>query len=59
MHIVENKYEDRRNKLCKCCVCGKVERCTVVNDFYDTKDHGDGLVCESCLLGYLAKKGCK
>lgn len=47
------------NKLCRCNGCGKVDRCTLWNDFYTlafrpTDKH---LYCESCLFAEARKDG--
>ena len=54
--IITTGGTDRGYKLCKCCVCGTVEKCTPSFDYYTTQDHGDKLVCESCFRIYVSKK---
>ena len=51
-HIVSTKDEERCYKMCHCCECGCVERCTPSGDFYSTKDHGDDLLCRRCFASY-------
>lgn len=51
--IVSTCHEDRNCKLCLCCVCGEIHKCVPSFDFYTTKDHGDGLVCERCFYNYI------
>jgi superfamily II helicase len=55
-HIVLTKYEDRRYKKCKCCVCNTVSKCTPSNDFYSIEEYGEFLVCEKCFYKYLDHK---
>jgi hypothetical protein len=50
--VITNKFQDRGFKPCKCCVCNQIAVCTPNFDFYDTEDHGDGIVCEECFRDY-------
>ena len=52
-NVIKTKHGNRQYKMCQCCVCNKVSRCTPTNDFYETKEHGDGIVCEKCFSIYL------
>jgi len=54
--IVVDCHEERRNKKCLCCVCGRIEKCTPLFDFYTTEDHGEKLVCEKCFYEYLRQR---
>jgi hypothetical protein len=50
--IYAYRIVDIRNKLCRCGVCGRVERCTPESDFYGAE--GAQLICEFC---FRAKHG--
>ena len=49
---------DHADKICKCCRCGIVRRCSPDFDFY-AKEDGDPLFCEICLRDELEKRGIK
>lgn len=55
-YIVTDCHHERADKRCLCCVCGKINKCTPMFDFYTTDDHGDGLVCESCFHEYVGHR---
>jgi len=50
--VITTCNDDRRNAMCLCCVCGKIHKCTPSFDFYTTKDHGEGILCEKCFSEY-------
>ena len=54
--IVETIHQNRQYKNCLCCVCGEISKCTPTNDFYQTDDHGEGIVCERCFGEYTGHK---
>jgi hypothetical protein len=55
-HVITTKDYDRAYKLCKCCECNQIAVCTPTFDFYDTEDHGDGILCEGCFRDYARNK---
>jgi hypothetical protein len=44
--VITHDGPDRRNKMCRCSRCKKVELCTPSRDFYGYD--GAPLVCEDC-----------
>jgi len=52
--IYTHRTTDLRRKLCKCCSCGKIERCTPMTDFYGEKD--EPVQCEVCMLNGVGIK---
>lgn len=48
---------DRRAKLCRCGVCGVVQRCLPSFDFYGRG--ADPLTCERCFRDLLNARGIK
>jgi primosomal protein N' len=50
--VIDSTGVDRGYKLCRCCVCGKISRCTPTNDYYTTEKHGKKLLCEACFRVY-------
>lgn len=40
---------DRKNKMCRCSVCGREAIATIASDYYATAE-GDPLKCEPCML---------
>jgi hypothetical protein len=53
--IVTHAGPERRYRMCRCSVCGIVERCTPRRDFYGT--NGKPLVCEDCFAAELRCQG--
>jgi hypothetical protein len=54
--IITTKHGSRGYKMCQCCVCETVSKCTPTNDFYSTAEHGDGILCEKCFHVYVSKQ---
>lgn len=48
--ILADDSADRRRRMCRCFLCGKVERCTPQTDFYTTPQTGNYLVCTTCFV---------
>jgi hypothetical protein len=42
-------------KICLCCKCLTVSKCTPSNDFYVTEQYKDRFLCESCFREYCYK----
>jgi hypothetical protein len=47
--------QERGDQLCRCHMCGVVERCTPEADFYGLE--GERLVCERCLPAQIGLSG--
>lgn len=55
-NIITNGGTNRGYKLCKCCKCGKIEKCTMSRDFYTLGDDDTGpLHCEDCFKNHVKK----